>query len=54
MSFSFLDEPCILCGWYDSDFGCTCSPLEKWYQCPLEPEPDWDAILKESYEGGET
>lgn len=35
MSFSFLDEPCILCGWYDSDFGCTCSPLKKWYLCRL-------------------
>lgn len=37
-------NPCFDCdcGWYDSDLGCTCSSLEKWYQCPLEPEPDWD------------
>ena len=43
------DEPCwaARCGWYDSDLGCTCSPLEMWYQCPLEPEPDWDAIMCE-------
>ena len=53
MSFSFLDEPCILCGWYDSDLGCTCSPLDRWYQRPLKPEPDWETIFKEDGEGGE-
>lgn len=44
------DNPCFECGcsWYDSDLGCTCPYGEKWYQCPLEPEPDWDAIMAES------
>lgn len=46
------DNPCFGCGWYDSDFGCTCSSLEMWYQCRLLPEPDWDAILKEESENG--
>lgn len=42
-------NPCFdcRCGWYDSDLGCTCPSLEKWYQCPLEPEPDWEEIMKE-------
>lgn len=42
-------NPCFDCGcgWYDSDLGCTCPSLEKWYQCPLEPEPDWEEIMKE-------
>lgn len=35
------------CGWYESDYGCTWPGIEKWYQCPLEPEPDWDEIMKE-------
>lgn len=39
------ENPCFDCGWYDSDMGCTCPDGEKWYQCPLEPEPDWDEIL---------
>ena len=36
----------LWCGWYDGDFGCTCPGTERWYQCPLEPEPDWDEIMK--------
>ena len=40
------------CGWYDSDLGCTCPSLEKWYQCPLEPEPDWEEIMKEEKNHG--
>lgn len=43
-------NPCFDCGcgWYDSDLGCTCPYGEEWYQCPLEPEPDWDAIMAKS------
>lgn len=43
------DDPCkaARCAWDDPDLGCTCSSLEMWYQCPLEPEPDWDAIMSE-------
>lgn len=37
----------IGCGWYDYDLGCTCPSGEEWYQCPLQPEPDWDKIMKE-------
>lgn len=32
------DNPCFGCGFYDSDMGCTCSSLDIWYACPLEPE----------------
>lgn len=24
------------CGFYDTDLGCTCSSMDKWYACPLE------------------
>lgn len=32
------DNLCLGCGFYDSDMGCTCSSLDKWYACPLELE----------------
>lgn len=38
-------EPCIGCG-FRSELGCTCNPSELWYQCKLEPEPDWGGIMK--------
>lgn len=43
-------NPCLDCGFYDSDMGCTCPSMDKWYACPLEPEPDWNEILKEMEE----
>jgi len=45
-----MDEnPCreANCGFYESDTGCSCPGMDMWYLCPLEPEPDWDAILKD-------
>lgn len=47
------DNPCweCHCSWWDSDMGCTCPGDELWYQCPLEPEPDWDKIMEEAGEG---
>lgn len=35
----YEDDPCYGCAWNDPDQGCTCSDLEKWYQCRLEPAP---------------
>lgn len=32
-----MDE-CLFCGLYDSDLGCTCPSVDKFYACPLEPE----------------
>lgn len=29
---------CLSCDYYDSDFGCTCPSVDKFYACPLEPE----------------
>lgn len=51
--FLRAEDPCraARCGWNDPDRGCMCSSLEMWYQCPLEPEPDWDAIMSESEAG---
>lgn len=40
-------DPCIGCGWYDYDLGCTCPSHEKWYQCRLEPEPTPEDFLTE-------
>lgn len=34
-----IDKKCLSCGFYDPDFECTCPSLDKWYACPLEPEP---------------
>ena len=34
-----MSEECLRCDCYDSDFGCTCPSIDKWYACPLEPEP---------------
>ena len=45
MSWDF-PEVCRSCGWYDSFWGCMCPPDEKWFQCALEPEPDWDDYLE--------
>lgn len=37
-----MDE-CYNCGFWDSDYECcTCPSLDKWYACPLEPEPTED------------
>ena len=37
---------CIHCGFYCSDMGCTCSPMDKWYSCPLEPEPMFEDVVR--------
>ncbi len=34
-----VDKQCSRCGFYDTDFECTCPSCDKWYACPLEPEP---------------
>lgn len=34
-----VDKQCSGCGFYDSDFECTCPSYDRWYACPLEPEP---------------
>lgn len=40
-------NPCWGCGFYDSDSGCTCSSLDLWYACPLEPEPSPEDFMTE-------
>ena len=34
-----IDKKCLVCDFYDPDYECTCSPLDRWYACPLEAEP---------------
>lgn len=29
-------KDCFICGFYDSDYGCTCSTIDMWYACPIE------------------
>ena len=42
-----MPEECLNCGFYDSDMGCTCPSIDKWYACPLEPEPTVKEELRE-------
>lgn len=42
-----IDKKCLYCGYYDSDYECTCSPLDKWYACLLEPESPIEAFMTE-------
>lgn len=48
------DNPCLRCGFYDPDFGCMCPGEEKWYACPLEPEPDLSDFETEERRDNET
>lgn len=42
------ENPCVDCGFYDSDMGgCTCPSVDKWYACPLEPEPSLEDFMTE-------
>lgn len=34
-----IDKECLICDFYDPDYECACSPLNRWYACPLEAEP---------------
>lgn len=38
---------CFACGFYDEDYGCTCPSLDRWYACPLEPEPKPEDFMTE-------
>ena len=47
---------CLNCGFFDSDFeGCTCPSQDRWYACPLEPEPKIeDFMTEETWKHGKT
>ena len=39
---------CFNCGFFDSDCeGCTCPSQDRWYACPLEPEPKIEDFMTE-------
>lgn len=42
-----MKNPCLRCGCYDEDMGCTCPSIDFWYVCPLEPEPSFEDFLTE-------
>lgn len=42
-----MPEECLKCDCYDSDMGCTCPSIDKWYACPLEPEPTAEDFMIE-------
>jgi len=44
------NNPCLNCGFYDCDFGCTCPSIDRWYACPIEADPlPGDFVTKGSY-----
>lgn len=40
---------CYKCGFYDSDFGCTCPSLDRWFACPIESEKEENKKALEEY-----
>lgn len=44
------NKSCFDCGFWDGDFGCTCSPLDKWYACPFESGARPEDFLEEKEE----
>ena len=36
------DNPCLNCGCYDPDFGCTMPSVDRAYACLLEDNDDWE------------
>ena len=44
-------KDCFNCGFYDNDYGCTCSSSDLWYACPIEnKKPENIQTLKEYVE----
>lgn len=33
------ENPCLWCDCYDPDIGCTMPDIDRWYACPLQPDP---------------
>lgn len=39
---------CYNCGFYDSDFGCTCPSMDMWYAYPIESQlPENQQMLED-------
>lgn len=45
MSGSVNSNPCLYCDCYDPDLGCTMSPLDRYYACPLYDDVDSDDLI---------
>lgn len=44
---SHNEDQCLTCDCYDPDRGCTMPSADKWYACPLEPEPTAEDFMTE-------
>jgi hypothetical protein len=42
-------NPCLDCGAYDPDMGCTMPGPDMWYACPIESEKEENQKLLEEY-----
>lgn len=40
---------CYNCGFFDSDYGCTCPSLDMWYACPIESKKEENQKELEEY-----
>lgn len=42
-----VKNDCFGYGFNDPDLGCTCPDMDRWYVCPLEPEPKPEDFVTE-------
>lgn len=42
-------NPCLHCGAYDEDFGCTMPSIHKWYACDIEARKEENIKKLEEY-----
>lgn len=42
-------NPCLGCGAYDIDMGCTMPSIDMWFACPIESEKEENQKLLEEY-----
>lgn len=49
MSIQKEKNPCLSCGCYDPDMGCTMPSVDRCYACPQEADPDETYTNPEEY-----
>jgi len=47
-------KECNTCGFMNDYGACECPPYDKWYACPLEPEPKEEDFVTVKQKRGET
>lgn len=49
-------NPCLGHGCYDPDLGCTITGIDRWFACPLMPDPGpenfegWEGMMQDAKE----